>query len=55
MQSFGSERVAVVVRHARTTAFTNSDLLDSFGEGRLRTVDLSFARKCASDAFGSAA
>jgi hypothetical protein len=35
MQSFGSERVAVVVRHARTTAFTNSDLPDSFGEGRL--------------------
>jgi hypothetical protein len=38
---------------AWTTASTNSDLLGSFGEGRLRGVGPSLARRSAGDAFGS--
>jgi len=35
MQPFARELVAVVDRHARTTAVANADLLDGFGEGQI--------------------
>jgi hypothetical protein len=53
MQPFGCELVAVVGRHARTTAIANSDLLVGFGEGQVPTW--SFAQKTATDSFGSRA
>jgi hypothetical protein len=35
MQSFNREPVAVVSRHAGTTAVANSDLLDGVGENQV--------------------
>jgi hypothetical protein len=54
MQSFGCELVAAVGRPARTTAILSFGLLDGFVKRLLPRVDLSFARKCAGDSFGSA-
>ena len=55
MQSIGREVVAVVNRHARTTAVATSDLFDGNGEGRVHGVDRSLAESVAAGSHGSGA
>ncbi len=55
MQSFGSELVAAVGRHAWATAIASLGLLEGVGERQLPRVGLSFDRNGMNDGCGSIA